>query len=48
MDSLTSVILAPVITAVLPFERAVEAFALASDKSQSLKVQIAFAEAATT
>jgi L-idonate 5-dehydrogenase len=37
----------PVITAVLPFERAVEAFALASDKSQSLKVQIAFAEAAT-
>jgi L-idonate 5-dehydrogenase len=37
----------PVITAVLPFERAVEAFALAGDQSQSLKVQIAFAEAAT-
>ena len=36
----------PVITAVLPFARAVEAFALASDKSQSLKVQIAFDEAA--
>ncbi|MCF8154189.1 MAG: L-idonate 5-dehydrogenase [Rhodoferax sp.] len=37
----------PVITAVLPFERAVEAFALAADKSQSLKVQIAFADTAT-
>ena len=37
----------PVITAVLPFERAVEAFALAGDKSQSLKVQIAFADTAT-
>ena len=36
----------PVITAVLPFARAVEAFALAGDKSQSLKVQIAFDEAA--
>ena len=36
----------PVITAVLPFDRAVEAFALASDKSQSLKVQIAFDETA--
>ncbi len=36
----------PVITAVVPFKRAVEAFALAADKSQSLKVQIAFAEEA--
>jgi L-idonate 5-dehydrogenase len=36
----------PVITAVVPFNRAVEAFALAADKSQSLKVQIAFAETA--
>jgi L-idonate 5-dehydrogenase len=36
----------PVITAVLPFARAVEAFALAGDKSQSLKVQIAFDETA--
>ncbi|WP_341909768.1 L-idonate 5-dehydrogenase [Polaromonas sp. YR568] len=35
----------PVITAVVPFERAVEAFTLAADKSQSLKVQIAFADA---
>jgi L-idonate 5-dehydrogenase len=36
----------PVITAVVPFDRAVEAFTLAADKSQSLKVQIAFADAA--
>jgi L-idonate 5-dehydrogenase len=36
----------PVITAVLPFARAVEAFALAGDKSKSLKVQIAFDETA--
>ena len=35
---------APVITAVLPFARALDAFKLASDKTQSLKVQIAFAE----
>lgn len=32
----------PVITRILPYESAVEAFALASDKSQSLKVLIAF------
>ncbi len=32
----------PVITRVLPFDSAVEAFKLAGDKSQSLKVQIAF------
>ena len=35
----------PVITNVLPLERAIEAFDLAADKSQSLKVQIAFDEA---
>jgi L-idonate 5-dehydrogenase len=35
----------PVITSVLPMDRALEAFALAADKSQSLKVQIAFADA---
>jgi L-idonate 5-dehydrogenase len=34
----------PVITGVLPLPRAIEAFDLAADKSQSLKVQIAFAE----
>jgi L-idonate 5-dehydrogenase len=34
----------PVITGILPVERAIEAFDLAADKSQSLKVQIAFAE----
>ncbi|NCY26401.1 MAG: L-idonate 5-dehydrogenase [Alphaproteobacteria bacterium] len=34
----------PVITNVLPMSRALDAFALAADKSQSLKVQIAFAE----
>jgi L-idonate 5-dehydrogenase len=33
----------PVITAILPMSRALEAFELAGDKSQSLKVQIAFA-----
>jgi L-idonate 5-dehydrogenase len=33
----------PLITATLPFERAVEAFDLASDKSRSMKVQLAFA-----
>ena len=36
----------PVITAVLPVSRALEAFDLAGDKKQSLKVQIAFEEAA--
>jgi len=35
----------PVITSVLPLERAVEAFDLAADKRQSLKVQIAFDQA---
>ena len=35
----------PVITNVLPMSRALEAFTLAADKSQSLKVQIAFDEA---
>jgi len=34
----------PVITRVLPVDRAVEAFALAGDKSQSLKVQINFSD----
>ena len=33
----------PVITSVLPLDRAVEAFDLAGDKSRSLKVQIEFA-----
>jgi L-idonate 5-dehydrogenase len=33
----------PVITRVLPVEQAIEAFNLAADKSQSLKVQIQFA-----
>jgi L-idonate 5-dehydrogenase len=32
----------PVITSVLPLDRAIEAFDLAADKSRSLKVQIAF------
>ncbi|MFM8624901.1 MAG: L-idonate 5-dehydrogenase [Betaproteobacteria bacterium] len=36
----------PVITRVMPLARALEAFDLAGDKSQSLKVQIAFAEEA--
>ncbi|PUE10014.1 L-idonate 5-dehydrogenase [Limnohabitans sp. T6-20] len=35
----------PVITGILPMDRAIEAFDLAADKSQSLKVQIAFADA---
>ena len=35
----------PVITGVLPVDRAIEAFDLAADKSQSLKVQISFLEA---
>jgi L-idonate 5-dehydrogenase len=35
----------PVITGILPVERAIEAFDLAADKSQSLKVQISFANA---
>jgi L-idonate 5-dehydrogenase len=35
----------PVITGILPVERALEAFDLAADKSQSLKVQIAFENA---
>jgi L-idonate 5-dehydrogenase len=34
--------LAPLITATLPHERAVEAFELAGDKSRSMKVQLAF------
>ena len=34
----------PVITGVLPLDRAIEAFDLAGDKSRSLKVQIAFDE----
>lgn len=34
--------LKPLLTATLPFERAVEAFELASDRSQALKVQLAF------
>jgi len=33
----------PVITRVLPMDQAIEAFKLAADKSQSLKVQIQFA-----
>ena len=33
----------PLISATLPFERAVEAFDLASDRSKSMKVQLAFA-----
>ena len=32
----------PLLTATLPFERAVEAFELASDRSQAMKVQLAF------
>jgi L-idonate 5-dehydrogenase len=32
----------PVITGILPMDKAVDAFELASDKSQSLKVQIDF------
>ncbi len=32
----------PVISNIIPFERAIDAFTLAGDKSQSLKVQIAF------
>ncbi len=32
----------PLVTATLPFDRAIEAFELASDKSQSMKVQLAF------
>jgi L-idonate 5-dehydrogenase len=35
----------PVITSVLPLDRAIEAFELAADKSQSLKVQISFQNA---
>jgi len=35
----------PVITAILPVARAIEAFDLAADKSQSLKVQISFQNA---
>ena len=35
----------PVITGILPLDRAIEAFDLAADKSQSLKVQISFANA---
>ncbi len=34
----------PVITGIMPVERAIEAFDLAADKTQSLKVQIAFAQ----
>ena len=36
----------PVITRIVPFHQALEAFELATDKTQSLKVQIAFDEAA--
>jgi L-idonate 5-dehydrogenase len=35
----------PVITGILPVECAIEAFDLAADKSQSLKVQISFQNA---
>jgi L-idonate 5-dehydrogenase len=35
----------PVITGILPVERALEAFDLAADISQELKVQIAFEKA---
>ena len=35
----------PVITGVMPVDRAIEAFDLAADKSQSLKVQISFSDA---
>jgi L-idonate 5-dehydrogenase len=38
----------PVITRILPLAEAVAAFALAGDKNQSLKVQIAFGDAPTT
>ena len=38
----------PVITRILPLADAVKAFQLAGDKSQSLKVQIAFGNAPTT
>ena len=38
----------PVITRILPLSDAIEAFRLAGDKSQSLKVQIAFGDAPTT
>ena len=34
---------APVLSATLPFERAVEAFELAADRSRSMKVQLSFA-----
>jgi L-idonate 5-dehydrogenase len=34
----------PLITASLPFERAVDAFELASDRSRAMKVQLAFAD----
>jgi L-idonate 5-dehydrogenase len=37
----------PVITRILPLDQAVTAFQLAGDKSQSLKVQIAFGDAPT-
>ena len=32
----------PLLTATVPFEQAVEAFELASDRSQAVKVQLAF------
>jgi L-idonate 5-dehydrogenase len=32
----------PLLTATVPFEQAVEAFELASDRAQSIKVQLAF------
>ena len=32
----------PLITAAMPFENAVEAFELASDRSKSMKVQLTF------
>lgn len=44
VDLMTSgrVDLTPLVTATLPFEHAIEAFALATDRSRSLKVQLAF------
>lgn len=38
----------PVITGIVPFSQALQAFELAADKTQSLKVQIAFDEAIVT
>ena len=38
----------PVITGIVPFSQALQAFEMAADKTQSLKVQIAFDEAIVT